>query len=425
MYFCTRNKTKPLRKPIHNYSLGYSIARPIVQFAVHCHYANISVHGRKHLPKDGRYILAPCHQNGLMDPLLILCAVRKPVVFLCRADLFSTPAINAIFRFLKILPIHRRRDGLAALSLNGSTFDQSQKAILSGMPVCIMPEGTHNDKHQLLPLSKGIFRIALQAQQFMGDQPLFIVPVGIDYSDYESPFSSAVVNIGKPINVLDYLSRFNIGDARLLNCMRQDLEQRLISKMHHAATDRYADEYAYCQLSTPRLLNELGMKNNDWGRFCARRAASKRLAALSEPERSGCLDRGHAYAERAAERGIPMWCASSRPTYRGSVAIILSFIFLVLACAEAVPYYVASNLIPFIPTAWIPQRKVQDPQFRSSVNFGIRFGLTLAYMACLFLSCWIFRNIALALAMLLLGTASARLTPKAIALLRRAYFGLK
>ena len=45
-------------------------------------------------------------------------------------------------------------------------------------------------------MGKGMFRIAGETQQKLGDHPLYIVPTGIDFDEYERPYSNLVVNIG-------------------------------------------------------------------------------------------------------------------------------------------------------------------------------------------------------------------------------------
>ena len=197
----------------------YNFLSPLVQFGTRCHYNRFDVHGMENLPTDGAYIIAPCHQQALMEPLAVLNFAPKPPVFLARADIFAKPVIRAILTFLKILPVYRIRDGQENLTKNNDIFDHSRDVLLDGYPLCLMAEGRHNDRHHLLPLGKGMFRIAGETQVKLGKHPLFIVPTGIDFDEYERPYSNLVVNIGKPIPVQPFMETYRDNEPVALNRM--------------------------------------------------------------------------------------------------------------------------------------------------------------------------------------------------------------
>ena len=136
------------------------------------------------VPTDGAVIYAPNHTGTLMDALVILSMDRKPKVFVARADIFKNPKLAKLFRFFKIMPIMRMRDGFDEVKKNNKTIKDATDVLRDKVPFCIFPEGTHQTKYSLLPLSKGIFRIALQAKEMMPDMPLYIVPVGIRYGSF-------------------------------------------------------------------------------------------------------------------------------------------------------------------------------------------------------------------------------------------------
>ncbi|MBQ8307705.1 MAG: 1-acyl-sn-glycerol-3-phosphate acyltransferase, partial [Alistipes sp.] len=177
----------------------YAILRPWVDYGLKRSYRSIRYIGREKLPQDGAIIYAPNHTNGLMDALVILAMDRRAKVFVARADLFRNPLLAKILTFLKIMPIMRIRDGYEEVKKNNETIEKAVDVLRDRVPFCIFPEGTHQPKHSALPLSKGIFRIALQAQQQMPDLPLYIVPVGIRYGNFFRFRSTARVAIGDPI----------------------------------------------------------------------------------------------------------------------------------------------------------------------------------------------------------------------------------
>ena len=426
MYFCS------MKSKLTDFNLFYTLCFPVVQFATLCHYRRIVIKGKDNIPDEGKYILAPCHQNALMDPLVVLYMENKPVVFLARADIFKKPLARFLLTWLRISPVYRIRDGRDQLSNNEAIFNTARQVVEEGMPLCLMAEGTHNDKHQLLPLVKGMFRIAGATQMELGDSPLYIVPVGLDYDDYERPYSSVMVNVGKPIDVRNFMDDFESKEPVALNRMRDALTTTLKAQIHHVdSVEHYNDEYAYCHAKTQEVLRQTKKRNTAWNRFQARQQVSRQVASMSEPEREACYLEGARFAEECSRKGVPLWYASKcSSTSRMSWAIrtMLMLIVLLLAvvlCWEMLPLWLLSNPIVYLPTHLIAKAKVKDPQFRSSINYAIRLALTLVYSIVLFVVFCISRGFFWALGIVLLGMFSAWLTPKVFVLLRDAWYGFK
>ena len=132
-------------------------------------YRKIEYRNLDAIPRDGAVILAPNHANTLMDALVVLTTRKDPIVFVARADIFKKAAIGKTLRFLKMLPINRIRDGVEALSENDAIMEQCIDALCDGVPFCILPEGRHRPMHSLLPLKKGIARIAFGAWERLKD----------------------------------------------------------------------------------------------------------------------------------------------------------------------------------------------------------------------------------------------------------------
>jgi 1-acyl-sn-glycerol-3-phosphate acyltransferase len=187
--------------------------------------------GKENIPTDGAVIFAPNHTNALCDAMAILGIDHGQKVFVARADIFKDPKKAAILNWLKIMPISRVRDGLEEVRHNDETMNKAVDTLRDGVPFCIFAEGTHHPDRTILPLSKGIFRIALQANESFGaEKPIYIVPVGIAYGDYFHLWDSVSVTIGEPINVTAFVqSRLSFVDSRaqLIMELREVLTERM------------------------------------------------------------------------------------------------------------------------------------------------------------------------------------------------------
>lgn len=217
------------KKKIQDKDWLYSFLRPYVDWYFRHSYRQYHCLGKENIPTDGAIIYAPNHTNALQDAIAVLSIDNKPKVFVARADIFKKPRQAKLFHWLKIMPIARMRDGIEEVKKNDRIMDAAVDVLKDGVPFCILPEGRHRAKHSLLPLSKGIFRIAWQAnEQLAGKMPVYIVPVGLEYGDYFNLWDSLVVNIGKPINVTEFIAEHaDLTQPQINNMLADDLSERL------------------------------------------------------------------------------------------------------------------------------------------------------------------------------------------------------
>ena len=209
----------------------YAFFRPYVDWMFRRSYRRFEYIGKENIPTDGAVIFAPNHTNALCDAMAILGIDHGRKVFVARADIFKDPKKAAVLNWLKIMPISRVRDGLEEVRHNDETMNKAVDTLRDGVPFCIFAEGTHHPDRTILPLSKGIFRIALQANESFGaEKPIYIVPVGIAYGDYFHLWDSVRVTIGEPINVTAFVkSRLSFVDSRaqLIMELREVLTERM------------------------------------------------------------------------------------------------------------------------------------------------------------------------------------------------------
>ena len=224
----------------------YWILRPYVDWMFRRSYRRFRYIGKENIPSDGAVIFAPNHCNALCDAMAILGINKSRKVFVARADIFRKPRLAKLLNWLKIMPIKRVRDGLDEVRRNDETINKAVDTLHDGVPFCILPEGTHRPKHSLLPLNKGIFRIALQANESFGaEKPIYIVPVGLEYGDYYHLWDSLTVNIGKPINVTEFAKgREAKGESypQMMMALREELTMRMRELILWVPDDEHYEE---------------------------------------------------------------------------------------------------------------------------------------------------------------------------------------
>ena len=246
----------------------YTFLRPYVDWMFRRSYRSFRYVGRENIPTDGAVIFAPNHTNALCDAMAILGIDRRQKVFVARADIFRDPKQARILRWLKIMPIRRMRDGRDEVIHNDETMDNAVDTLRDGVPFCILPEGRHRPMHSLLPLGKGIFRIALRANDEFGkDKPIYIVPVGLEYGDYYHLWNSLTVNIGKPINVTKFVQEHaDLERQQLILALREELTQRMREQILWVPDDEhYEENFARLRDNPPAPFNRFkGHKMPHW-----------------------------------------------------------------------------------------------------------------------------------------------------------------
>ena len=210
-------------KKIYEDDFWYDRVRNIADPYIRGSFKKIRYEGQERIPHDGAVIFAPNHCDALMDPLAILAMDRGKKVFVARADIFKKPKLEKILTFFKIMPIHRVRDGFRNVLNTEKTIQNSIEVLNNRVPFCILPEGMHRSRHSLLPLGKGIARIALGADKRMEDgSRVYIVPVGCEYGDYYRYRSTLLVTIGEPIDISAYIAaNAHLSEPELLSGIRE------------------------------------------------------------------------------------------------------------------------------------------------------------------------------------------------------------
>ncbi|MBO4634536.1 MAG: 1-acyl-sn-glycerol-3-phosphate acyltransferase [Bacteroidales bacterium] len=201
----------------------YSFLRYYVDICTRASYRRLSCQGA--LPDEKAVLICPNHTNTLMDALVILQSRHDPTVFGARADIFSQPAVARILRFLKILPMVRRRDGIRNVLRNYETMEEVQDVLANETPFCMFPEGTHTPGRTLQPLQKGVARMAFQSA---AQRPTWVVPVGINYSDFFHYRGTCDIAYGQPIDVNGFLSqRETLAEGARYQAFLEELSSRM------------------------------------------------------------------------------------------------------------------------------------------------------------------------------------------------------
>jgi 1-acyl-sn-glycerol-3-phosphate acyltransferase len=359
------------------------------------YYRRITVIGRQRIPKDAALLLAPNHQNALMDALAAAFALNRPVGFLARADIFKKPVIAALLNFMRILPVYRIRDGFGSLDNNKDTFGKTVAAIESGISICILPEGNHDGHKRLRPLKKGIFRVAFQAEDTSKKYlNLHVIPVGIDYSDYFHAGSDLLVVFGKPICIQDFVKAYHQSEQHTITMLTAQLAGHMREVMIDIPEEDYELIRRVSEIYEPILWKKEGEKRNAYQKFLIKQriiATAVRVFASHPHIADHIEDSFYDYDQVLTPLRIPDFLMERKEPH---FVQLLAETLLYLALAPLYLYGLILNFIPFRIPVRIANR-VKDPNFKSSVQFGIALLLFPIYYLLLTGLCALFTRGAL------------------------------
>jgi 1-acyl-sn-glycerol-3-phosphate acyltransferase len=114
---------------------GYLIAAVVVKPLMRTWF-RIGLEGEEHIPEAGPVILASNHRSN-MDPVLLASAVRRPVAFMAKEELFVGP-LGWIMRWIGQFPV--RRGGIDREALR-----RTDAVLARGSMLGLFPEGTRGD----------------------------------------------------------------------------------------------------------------------------------------------------------------------------------------------------------------------------------------------------------------------------------------
>ncbi|HBE40992.1 MAG TPA: hypothetical protein DDW27_07275 [Bacteroidales bacterium] len=372
------------KENIEEYSRKYALLKAVAGFwHNNIFYRRVIVVGRENINPDHHLIYAPNHQNALMDALAVLFTHKGQPVFLARADIFKRKIIASILYFLKILPVYRIRDGFSTLKGNDEIFDKTVDVLRHGNGLVILPEGDHEGFRRLRQLKKGICRVAFNADEASGfEMKIKIIPVGLEFTNYQRFRQVLTVVYGKPVEVDEYHEIYKKSPEIALNELRDRLasEMKMLmvhidSKEDYEAIDelrslvngQYSDDVKFPKLFRDRMLidklSNLKLTKND---------LYKKICSLTLKVKQKAKELKTDYLLLNKKKHPLGW-------------LILGLLGLIIT----LPFFIYGNIFTLlflgIPNTQIP--KIRDIQFHSSIRYGISLGLALVFVPILLILC--------------------------------------
>ncbi|MCM3874803.1 MAG: 1-acyl-sn-glycerol-3-phosphate acyltransferase [Thermoanaerobaculia bacterium] len=177
-----------------------SVLVRLVRFLVGLFYRRIEIAGKEHVPREGPVLFVANHNNGLVDPMIVLYSLSRPIVFVAKSTLWKIPVLRSLLDLLGCVPVVRKGEGEPGISLKGeernsAAFERLAAVLQRDGAVLIFPEGRSHSDPRLSEIRTGAARVLLLSRK----SPV-VVPVGLWFSQKEIFRSDVLVKFGATVS---------------------------------------------------------------------------------------------------------------------------------------------------------------------------------------------------------------------------------
>ena len=245
------------------------------------YFRTFKVVGKENIPADKSLLVLGNHQSALIDPLLLAVVFPQFAYYLTRAAVFKKNIVRMLLNSVNMLPVFRIRDGWSNLTNNNPVFEKCRELLHEKRTIVIFPEGSHNLRRTVRPLSKGFTRIVLDTLEAYPDTDMYLLPVGFNYENAVNFPDSASVYFGKPIRTANLLMG-NIHENVIT--LKNTVHYELTKLTTHIPAENYDEQLSKLKSLNADFLNPVEVNaclqnEND----CFKREVSKNRLELLKP----------------------------------------------------------------------------------------------------------------------------------------------
>lgn len=206
----------------------YSVIKFISRISFFLFYREINVCGKAFINQGGPTLLLANHPNSFLDAIIIGNAYSRPFHFLVRSDMFKNFFLKWILKGLNGIPVYRHTEEKNRLRENQTSFNQCIDILKNNGTILIFAEGITIHDWEIKPIKSGPARLIWDALKDVElKERLTIIPIGINYNQYNHAGKHVYLFAGEPINNISPkpIEKYGEWKNRLKLCVREELRK--------------------------------------------------------------------------------------------------------------------------------------------------------------------------------------------------------
>jgi 1-acyl-sn-glycerol-3-phosphate acyltransferase len=358
-------------------------------------FGRVDVAGALAPPARGGRLYVANHNNGLVDPLLVLGFLHGRPRFLAKNTLWDIAVLRPFLALGRVIPVYRPHDQRAgsdggvrrgapaagdreavrasAQGRNEESFRRCREVLEAGGAVALFPEGKSHSEPAVAELKTGAARILLGMPP-AARASTAVVPVGLLY-DAPGIFRSRVlVLVGEPIEREALGAPGDPGDADAVRRLTDEIATALDEVTLSYASWEEARLVAHVADVWLQPDPELPRQPQLAERFAARRrvVARYRELAATRPARLDRLTAALAgYDRLLSSHGLRDEQVGAAYPVPSVLRFLVESIFLLLVRAPLAALGTILDYLPYRVCGWLGARTARDPdQPASYMLFG-------------------------------------------------------
>jgi hypothetical protein len=226
------------------------------------------------------------------------------------------------------------------------------------------------------------------AYEFLKNDKLVVIPVGVNYSKPDKFRSDLFYNVGEPIYVKDFIEEYRTQPARAQNRFLQALEPRMKELITHINNKKYDDVVPYIEtLCKIERIREQGLNpKNLADDYEVTKQITEEVNQANPEVLDEFKEKAAQYFRELRKHGLRDWLLNPKQNKQ----VTKSGLYLrILAIILGSPLYLlglAGNFLPYKATEKFTKRLIKgNKEFYASISIGVG-----AFLALLNYVMWFF-----------------------------------
>jgi len=362
----------------------YFIIRLLAVLSLERFFHKVVVEYRDRIPEGFPTIFVANHPNTMIDAMVVGYAVGKRMCFLAKSTLFTNKIIAMFLSKVGMVPVFRRRDDPALMHKNEDVFFQLYEHLEKKGSFLIFPEGISEPNRRIQPLKTGAARIAFGVEERNDFQlGVQIIPVGLNYTDYQRFRSDVYCRFGRPITLSDFRERYEKDPLHTVRDLTKNIQTSLQKLTTHIEEESLSETVSDLEtIYKKKLMVDLGMKQKSMkDDFLVTKGIIQAVEWFHEhqPKRMRRIQKKiRIYISNIERLHIKDEFLSPYHSGIGFLKRLKAWVFLVLGF----PIYlwgIVHNLLPYLLPRLYVHQFIKQKTFISSVKLLVGLGSFLVF----------------------------------------------